>query len=151
MARSWMRHLVPAAAILGAVAIAGCASAPKTPAAAATGLPSLQAGEPSGVEVVAVRRLAAGRLLDFRFRVVDPAKASPLLLRGTPARLVHESTGARMDIPETKVGRMRQSTLAPEKDRVYFMLFDAAGRGVSPGDKVTVIVGEHRFEHLTVQ
>lgn len=100
---------------------------------------------------MSLRRTAAGRMLDFRYRVVDPVKASPLLLRGTPARLIHEATGAKLEIPETKVGRMRQSTLKPEKGRVYFMLFNAAGRDVAPGDKVTVIVGEHRFENLTVQ
>ena len=90
-------------------------------------------------------------MLDFRYRVVDPEKASPLLLRTTPAYLVHQATGAKLGIPETRVGRMRQNTLKPEKGRVYWMLFNAAGRTIAPGDKVTVVVGEHRFENLTVQ
>lgn len=90
-------------------------------------------------------------MLDFRYRVIDPVKASPLLLRGTPASLIHEATGAKLEIPETRMGRMRQNTLRPEKGRIYFMLFNAAGREVSPGDRVTVIIGEHRFENITVQ
>lgn len=129
---------------------AGCATAPKSPAAAAKEIPALRVEERSGVKAVSLRRTAAGRMLDFRFRVVDPEKASPLLLRSTPAYLVHEATGEKMGIPETKVGRMRQNTLKPETGRTYFMLFHA-GRGVTPGDKVTVVIGEHRFENLTVQ
>jgi hypothetical protein len=113
--------------------------------------PVLRDAERSGVEVVSLQRTGAGRMLDFRFRVVDPERAAPVLLRSTPAYLVHHATGAKLEIPETRIGRMRQNTLKPEMGRTYFMLFNAAGRGVSPGDKVTVVIGEHRFENLTVQ
>ena len=127
-------------------------STPKTfPSAPVADLPAPGTGEISGVEAVSLRRTAEGRMLDFRFRVVDPDKASTLLLRATPAYLVHQATGAKLEIPETKVGRMRQSTLNPEKGRLYFMLFNAAGVEVKPGDRFTVIVGEHRFENLAVQ
>ena len=101
--------------------------------------------------MVSLRKTVAGRMLDFRFRVVDTEKASVVLDRGTPAYLIDEATGARMGIPETKVGKMRQNTRRPEKGRTYFMLFNTAGRRMNPGDKVTVVVGEHRFENLTVQ
>jgi hypothetical protein len=131
--------------------VSGCATVPNAPAAAAKEAPALGVEERSGVEVVSLRRTADGRMLDFRYRVVDPEKASPLLLRSTPAYLVHEASGAKLGIPETRVGRMRQNTLKPEKGRIYWMLFHAAGRKIAPGDKVTVVVGEHRFENLTVQ
>lgn len=131
--------------------VVGCASAPNVPPAGAKEVLSPRVEAPSGVEVVSLRRTTAGRMLDFRFRVVDPEKAAPVLLRSTPAYLVHQATGAKMGIPETKAGRMRQNTLKPEKGRTYFMLFNAAGREVSSGDKVTVVIGEHRFENLTVQ
>lgn len=137
--------------MIAVVLIAGCATAQISPTAAAKVATALRGEEQSGVEAVSLRRTVAGQMLDFRFRVVDPEKAAPVLSRSTPAYLVHQATGARMEVPETKVGRMRQNTLKPEKGRTYFMLFNAAGRGVSPGDKVTVVVGEHRFENLTVQ
>jgi hypothetical protein len=133
------------------VLIAGCASAPKPPSAAVQETTPVRVEDRSGVEPVSLRQTAAGRMLDFRFRVNDPVKAAPLLLRSTPAFLVNESTGAKLAVTETRIGRMRQNTLNPEKGRTYFMLFNAAGSKVSPGDKVTVIIGEHRFENLTVQ
>ena len=34
-----------------------------------------------GIEIKSLRRTAAGHLLDFRFKIIDPAKAA-LLLRG---------------------------------------------------------------------
>jgi hypothetical protein len=137
--------------MIAVVLFAGCAAAPISPTAASMEAPALRVEERSGVEAVSLRRTVAGRMLDFRFRVVDPEKAAPVLLRSTPAYLVHQATGAKMEIPETRIGRMRQNTLKPEMGRTYFMLFNAAGREVSPGDKVTVVVGEHRFENLTVQ
>lgn len=141
-----------AAAMIAAILIAGCATSPKAPPAGGTKeIPSVTAEAKTGVEVVSLRRTAAGRMLDFRYRVVDPEKAKEILDRKTPAYMIDEATGERTGIPETKVGRMRQSTLNPEKGRVYFMLFNAAGRKVTPGDKVTVVIGKHRFENLTVQ
>jgi hypothetical protein len=137
--------------MIALVLFAGCATAPKASTSASKEAPALRGEEQSGVEAVSIRRTVAGRMLDFRFRVVDPEKAAPVLLRSTPAYLVHQATGVKMEIPETKVGRIRQNTLKPEKGRTYFMLFNAAGREVSPGDKVTVVIGEHRFENLTVQ
>ena len=150
MERAWKR-IGCATAGIAAFLIVGCASAPKAPPQGAMAVPSPRVEETSGVEVVSLRETAAGRMLDFRYRVVDPEKAAVVLDRGTPAYLIDGATGARMEIPETKVGRMRQNTRNPEKGRTYFMLFNTAGRRMSPGDKVTVVVGEHRFENLTVQ
>ena len=56
-----------------------------------------------------------------------------------------------MSVPITKIGSMRQTTRQPEEGRVYFMFFQDAGQQVKSGDKVTVVIGEHRFENLTVQ
>jgi len=137
--------------MIAVVLFTGCAAAQKSPSAAAKDVPPLHSEGQSGVEVVSLRRTVGGRMLDFRYRVVDPEKAAPVLLRSTPAYLVHQATGAKLEIPETRMGRMRQNTMKPEKGRTYFMLFNAAGREVSPGDKVTVVVGENRFENLTVQ
>lgn len=150
MKRAWRRFGLAAAGMAAFLAV-GCATAPKSPPAAAKEDPIRRAENASGVEVVALRQTAAGRILDFRFRVVDPEKAKAVLDRGTAAHMVDETTGVRMEVPVTKVGKWRQTTLKPEKGRIYFMLFNAAGRRVNPEDTYTVIVGQHRFENLTVQ
>jgi len=106
----------------------------------------------TGVEVVAVRLTAAGRMLDFRYRVTDPAKASVLLNRKTKAHAIHLPTGETLGVPRmARVGRMKSSAVEGKKDRVYFLFFDARGQQVKSGDKVTVVIGEHRFEELAVQ
>ena len=143
------------------ILLAGCATAPKAPTAvpAERAIPPLLASAPApgdreeaGIEVVWVRRTAHGHMLDFRYRVTDPEKAKELLKRRTAAQLVHEPSGARLGVPNMpKVGSLRQSTMEPEKDRVYFMIFDANGLRVAQGDKVSVVFGKYRFDHLTVQ
>jgi hypothetical protein len=142
-----------AATWIVAVLIAGCATAPTAPSPAGREreVPAASVGDTAGVEVVSLRKTVAGRMLDFRFRVVDPEKAAPMLSRGTPAYLFDPATGSKMPVPNTKIGNMRQTTMKPEKGRVYFMFFDATGQQVKPGDVVTVVIGEHRFENLTVQ
>lgn len=151
--RSWMQGLLRAAAIAAAFLVAGCATSPKVPGAAAHDAPAaaVRGEEETGVEIVGLRRTAAGHMLDLRYRVVDPDKASVVLDRGTAAYLISETTGARMEVPETRLGRMRQSTRKPEMGRVYFMLFGTAGQRVSAGDRFTAVIGAHRFEKLTVQ
>lgn len=143
------------------ILLAGCASAPMSP----TAVPAERASPPpvaaapapgdreeAGIEVVWIRRTARGHMLDFRYRVTDPENAKELLKRRTVAYLVHEPSGARLGVPTMpKVGSLRQSTMEPEKGRVYFMIFDANGLRVAQGDKVSVVFGRYRFDNLTVQ
>ena len=143
------------------ILLAGCASAPKAPTAApgdrpipppVAAAPAAGDREEAGIEVVWIRRTAHGHMLDFRYRVTDPENAKELLKRRTAAYLVHEPSGARLGVPTMpKVGSLRQSTMEPEKGRVYFMIFNANGLRVAQGDKVTVVFGKYRFDNLTVQ
>jgi hypothetical protein len=106
----------------------------------------------TGVEVVALRLTAAGRMLDFRYRVKDPAKASVLLNRKTKAHAIYLPTGETLGVPRTaRAGRMKSSAAEGKMDRVYFIFFDARGQQVKSGDRVTVVFGGHRFEELAVQ
>ena len=152
---------LPALLVSTLILLAGCASAPKAPTAVPAeraNIPPVAAapapGDPreTGIEVVWVRRTAHGHMLDFRYRVTDPENAKELLKRRTAAYLIHEPSGARLGVPiMPKVGSLRQSTLEPEKGRVYFVIFDANGLRVAQGDKVTVVFGKYRFDNLTVQ
>ena len=103
-----------------------------------------------GVKIVSIRLTAAGKMLDYRFRVVDPDKAMALMKRGDNAYLIDQATGKKMPVPRTKVGPMRQTGSKPKKGFVYPILFTNLGRIVKPGSKVTVVLGDFRVENLIV-
>jgi hypothetical protein len=146
---------VPWGALLLAVALFCGDSAAAVPpdAALPEGATSLKEAESlAGVEVVAVRLTAAGHMLDFRYRVTDPGKASALLNRKAKAHAIHLRTGEKLGVPRmARVGRLKSSAAEGKRDTVYFLFFDTRGQPVKPGDRVTVVVGEHRFEDLAVQ
>ena len=105
-----------------------------------------------GIESIAIRQTSAGYMLDYRYRVVDPVLAADMLNRKIKPYLRHEATGKVLAVPVTaKVGPLRQSTLKPEAGRIYFMMFGNAGKLVQSGDQVTLIIGSHQIEHLTVE
>lgn len=106
----------------------------------------------TGVTVETVRLSASGYMLDFRFRVSDPIKAAAVLDRKTKPLLIHERSGSRLFVPvPPKVGPMRQTTMTPEAGRNYYVLFANPSRFIKKGDAVTVVYGEMKLEHLTVQ
>jgi hypothetical protein len=105
-----------------------------------------------GVRPVSLRYSADGHMLDFRFRIVDPAKAQPLVDRRLTPHLTDEATGTRLAVPSSpKVGPLRQTNRfgPPKEGRIYFVLFANPGRLVKPGSKVTVVIGDFAA-HLEV-
>jgi len=105
-----------------------------------------------GIEVVAIRLSAGGSMLDFRYRVVDSEKALPIMDRTIKPYLIDEAGGARFGIPSSpKIGPLRQTTRRPEVGRVYWVLFTNLGRYVKLGNRVTVVFGDLRLEHLVVE
>ncbi len=87
-----------------------------------------------GIEIQALRLSAADNMLDFRYRVTDPDKARKLLKRGLKPWLLDRATGAKLLMPTTtKIGPLRQATLAPKKDRVYYVMFANPGRFIKRG------------------
>ena len=94
-------------------------------------------------------------MLDFRLRVVHPEKAAPLLLRKSDCYLIAEESGGILQVARSpKVGALR-ATVRTESmvkhDRIYATLFANPGRLVKAGDKVTVVMGDFRAEHVVVQ
>jgi len=105
-----------------------------------------------GVNVESIRLSSAGYMLDFRYRILDPEKAAPLLSRKVKPHLVAQESGAKLIVPTPpKVGSLRQKSYQPVPDKVYFILFSNPGRLVKPGEKVTVVIGDFRAEDLAVQ
>jgi hypothetical protein len=104
-----------------------------------------------GVEVMHVRQTAAGYMLEFRYRVLDPEKAKPLFERQTKPMLIHAETGAQLIVPTpAKTGALRNSN-PPIAGRIYWMFFANPGKLVQPGHHVSVEIGEFRADGLIVQ
>ena len=128
---------------------------PETSAAAA---PEAPASEPSdsmadlwGIEIEGIRRTSGGYMLDFRFRVLDAAKAAPLFVRATKPYLLDPVSGATFQVPNPpKTGPLRTSN-PPKEGVVYWMFFANPGRYLEPGASVTVVIGDFQAENLIVQ
>ena len=83
-----------------------------------------------GVEVLGARLVSHDWMINFRYRVVDPAKARPLLQQKATAYLVDEASGARLAVPAMEnIGELRQTTV-PEAGRSYFVQFGNANQVV---------------------
>lgn len=110
-----------------------------------------------GIKLLGLRMTAAGYALDFRYKVLDPKKAAPLLNRSfnlTPFVLV-EKSGAKLGVPFTeKAGSLRSSVTTSsqiKKGRNYSALFANPGHHVSAGDEVTIVIGDFMAQHIAVQ
>jgi hypothetical protein len=108
-------------------------------------------GEQWGVQLKPLRLTGEGLFLDFRFRVIDSEKATPLLQTGNKPYLVDQKSGKTFQVPTTKVGPMRASATKPKIDKDYTMLFNNTNRTVKKGDKVTVVIGDFKAENLVVE
>jgi hypothetical protein len=110
-----------------------------------------------GIKLLGIRRTAAGYALDFRYKVLDPHKAAPLLQRqyGANPYVLVERSGAKLGVPFTdKAGSLRSSVTSVgqiRRGRNYGALFANPGRHVKAGDRVTVVFGDFKAEHLVAQ
>ena len=52
-----------------------------------------------GVKIESLRTSAAGNLLDFRFRIIDPEKASYLVDRRNKAYMIDQASGKVLSVP----------------------------------------------------
>jgi len=104
-----------------------------------------------GVEVLFVRQTAAGYMLEFRYKVIDPEKAAALFERQTKPVLTHAETGAKFIVPTpAKTGALRNSN-APLEGRTYWMFFANPGKYVDQGDLVNIEIGNFLVEGLVVE
>ena len=146
-------------ACLGAIALTlvlgGCAGTTENPpdyAEAGKAAPHSGSADALGIEVEGIRLSAAGYMLDFRYRVLDPVKAAPLLDRKIQLYLLDEASGARLAVPSApKVGSLRTSSRSKIiPGRNYYILFANPGRYLQAGSKVTLVAGDAEINHLTV-
>jgi len=104
-----------------------------------------------GIEIVGIRLTASEYMLDFRYHVIDPEKASALLQKQTKPFLIHQATGKKLDVPRTRLGPLRQTGVKPIADRNYIIIFGNSGKTAKYGDKVTVVIGGFKVEDLVVE
>lgn len=150
--------LLPAAALFACLAVPGCSlageGAAEGHAAAAhpvrprppVVVPHSQAGATFyarrfGVDELSVRYTASGSLLEFRYRVVDPAKAQALGAAKAIPELIDQKRGTRLRVPEVEqVGALRQEGRLQE-GREYWVMFPNPGKAIKPGDRVDIVIG----------
>ncbi|MGZ6201330.1 MAG: hypothetical protein ACXWM6_07410 [Thermodesulfobacteriota bacterium] len=103
-----------------------------------------------GVKILGIRQTANSSLLDFRFHVIDPEKANPLIGRHAKPYIIDEASGMKLSVPSMpKVGSLRAKGNQPDRD--YFILFSNPNGIVKKGNKVTVIADDFKVEHLVVE
>ncbi|MBN2432021.1 MAG: hypothetical protein JXQ27_11115 [Acidobacteria bacterium] len=111
--------------------------------------------EQHGIEVVGIRSTAAGYMLDFRYKVLDPAKAASLFKDGMKPYLIDQGSDVHVGVPApAKVGALRTSyrsfgEVTPGQQ--CFIIFANPARYIKPGNKVTVVLGDVQITDLIVQ
>ncbi len=104
-----------------------------------------------GIRILGIREAAAGNMLDLRYRVLDPDKATALTRKGTEIFLTDQKSGAKLSIPRTKLGPMRQTAVKPAPERNYFIFFGNADKRIKAGDQVTLVIDGMKVENLIVE
>jgi hypothetical protein len=141
--RRWPAVLV-VSLLLGSVAIVGVRSSANEGRDPGL-LAQSELVEKAGVRVVRVAVTGAGGLVDLRFQVVDPDKATVVHDRKKPPSLILQS-GQVLRRP--LMGHMPHST--PKAGRIYYVIFDNTRYALAPGRTVTVELGGIRLDDVAV-
>ena len=145
--------------LLAAYAAAGiaAASAPaQTPSnsvaiAAAVATSAEDLAQKWGIQVSGLFLSAGGNMVDFRYKVLDPKKATLLTRPDVKPTLLNQTSGAKLIVPDSDVGPLRQSSRPQVAGKLYFMMFANTRHHVKSGDKVTISAGDFKVENLTVE
>ena len=146
--------LLLAACAAASVALAADPAPPpqKAEAAVPAAKPAEDLAKKWGIQVSGLFLSAGGNMVDFRYRVLDPAKAAVLTKPENKPELLNQTSGAKLVVPDTPtVGQLRQRTQQPVAGKMYFMLFANTRHHVKSGDKVTITAGDFKAEDLVVE
>ncbi|EEA01405.1 putative transmembrane protein [Burkholderia sp. H160] len=104
-----------------------------------------------GVDIVGVRLVSSGWMLQFKYRVTDPEKARTLLDSHAKPYLIDEASGAKLAVPALEnIGELRQVS-APEPGRTYYVVFGNANKIVKRGNRVQIEIGRFVADNLIVE
>ncbi|OHB78722.1 MAG: hypothetical protein A2Z25_15210 [Planctomycetes bacterium RBG_16_55_9] len=103
-----------------------------------------------GIKIEAAMLSAGGYMIDFRFRVLDAAKAAQIFDRKIMPYMIDQQTGATFIVPSPpKIGPLRAGRNIKE-NKVYFIIFANPARYVKSGSKITVVVGDFKVQDIVV-
>ncbi|MEW8534750.1 MAG: hypothetical protein AB2565_08820 [Candidatus Thiodiazotropha endolucinida] len=106
-----------------------------------------------GIRLISLRLTAAGYMIDFRFRVLNVEKSKNFFDQRVKPHLVVERSNAKLPIPmAAKVGAFRTTNRGQniKPNRTYYMVFGNPDAHVKSGEKVTMVIGDFKAEHLIV-
>jgi len=105
-----------------------------------------------GIKIKGIHLSAGGYMLDFRYEIIDPDKARPILDMKIKPCLIDQATGVKMMVPDPpKVGQLRAHTMKPLSGKIYYIIFANPGYYIKKGRRVTVVVGDFKAENLIVE
>jgi len=108
-----------------------------------------------GIGVERLTLTSSGYMLDFRYRILDPQKASRVTDRTVRPYLQDPESGVVFAVPSPpKIGPLRQSVPGgqlPPKDKVLFILFANPGQNLRAGNRINVVLGDCRLEGVPIQ
>jgi hypothetical protein len=104
-----------------------------------------------GIEVMHVRQTAAGYMLEFRYRVLDPKKAKAVFVRRDKPVLTHIESGAQMIVPTPPTTGALPNSNEPIAGRTYWMFVANPGNLMKPGHRVDIEIGDFRVDRLIVE
>ena len=104
-----------------------------------------------GIEILGVRHVSSGYMLEFKYRILDSAKAAVLNEKRSKAFVIDEATDTRLAVPAMEnIGELRQSS-SPEEGRVYYIIFGNPGKLVKKDGHVDVVIGRFRADGIVVE
>jgi len=139
--------------VMGIILFTGCSSTPKD----AVPIPTIEKPpktieERWGIKIKGIYLSAGGYMLDFRYQIIDPDKALPVLDMKIKPCLIDQATGVKMMVPDPpKVGQLRAHTMKPLAGKIYYIIFANPGNYIKRGRRVTVVVGEFKAENIIVE
>ena len=105
-----------------------------------------------GIRANGLRLALGGNMLDFRYTILDPAKAGLLRQEEDTACLIDEASGTKVPIASTT--RAWSARRAPQQlalGGTYAFNFPNPNQRFKTGSKVTVVMGKFRAANLTVE
>ena len=104
-----------------------------------------------GILPLSVKLTASGQLVDYRYLVIDPAKAEAIMKLADNAYLIDQTSGTKLSVARTKTGPQIQPRTRPIAGQIYPILFYNTAKVIKPGNQVTLVVGELRMEDIVVE
>ncbi len=139
------------ASIIALVAIAAIALGGLWAVARANQLPGVVVSQAAfeekwGIHISHIAVVADGGLIDFRFQVIDPDKASPVMEVETRPHLYVESTGQEVS---SLYHIMHNHDIQAGKS--HYLIFNNENGAIRSGTSVSVVLGDMRLEHIIAQ